>query len=269
MEQTHLALERYAEVLAHTVYFGAARKPEALARLGVDQALWATSEAKWTAAMVGEALQDERPATAAFAAAYGPVLKRLKTETPAIESIGAPAASEAGTTEPPPAEPVACPPPPPEPALPSLANQPEERWARWAGPQRMGDTEEVNVATFRAALPFVQGQPSIFAARGTIAWPAPQSGATLELPRDARVSGSPPLGVEQYAALCAELEVSPSAARDTFRRYGFASASEAAEVAASWQQRFAREPSEQQAWERLRRALVAQLRTKGQPETKR
>jgi hypothetical protein len=77
-----VGVERYAEVLAHTVYFAVAFRQEILVRLGVDPAAWAAADLLWTQALAHEALQDDRPRTAAFAAAFAPVLKRLKLEKP-------------------------------------------------------------------------------------------------------------------------------------------------------------------------------------------
>jgi len=48
-----------------------------------------------------------------------------------------------------------------EPAPTLLTDAPEARWARWAGAQGVGETEEVDVSVFRrASLPFKKGPPA-------------------------------------------------------------------------------------------------------------
>jgi len=80
---------------------------------------------------------------------------------PAPHAEETPAAPEHVEAEPVPDE------PPPAPPLRGPPEAPEARWARWAGAQQMGETEEVSVAAFRGVpLPFVEGPPdaSFFAA---------------------------------------------------------------------------------------------------------
>ena len=56
-----LSVERYAEVLAHVIYFRLGAEAQVLSQLGIDRAAWVAADARWTAALVGEALEKDRP----------------------------------------------------------------------------------------------------------------------------------------------------------------------------------------------------------------
>ena len=148
-----LTIERYAEVLAHVIHFGAAQQSEVLARFGIDEAAWIAADADWTKALIDEALADDRPVASAFAASFAPVRVRLKVAKPAIESLG----------------PLVTPPEPEphprveqtrgqdEPAvlLPALRPQdtPEMRWARWAGAQAEQSSDTLSSTSMAVVVP--------------------------------------------------------------------------------------------------------------------
>ncbi len=143
------------------------------------------------------------------------------------------------------------------PPLPPLPAGPEIRWAGWAGEQRMGDTEEVDVRVFqRRALPFAEGPPApeffaaADAARTEPRVSRPPGNETVALP----VLQVPdePLTVEQYAAFCAELSVFPDAADSIHRQYGVPGAEARGLLDAAFARRFAADPT----LERKCRALV-------------
>ena len=164
-----LPVDRWADALAHIIYFGLPRRAEVLARLGIAEPDFEAADARWNAALVAEALEDEHPVADAFGAAFAPVHKRLKAEKPPIESLGA-LPAEAAPAAP---EPVAAPDIAPEPAPPPEAQPsflaghaaahsaaPVDRWARWAGAKEAGRTNEVDVSQLlQAALPFM-GKPT-------------------------------------------------------------------------------------------------------------
>jgi hypothetical protein len=70
----------------------------------------------------------------------------------------------------------------------------------------------------------------------------------------------------RYAAFCAELEVFPDGAQETFARYGIASAREGVRLASTWQTRFREVPADFAEWQRLHRTFVDHCRAKGRPE---
>jgi hypothetical protein len=161
-----LPLDRWADALAHAIYFGLPRRAEVLTRLAISEPDFTAADAAWNAALVAEALEDAHPVADAFAAAFAPVIKRLKAEKPPIESIGAlpvEAAPLASEPEVPPgaaaeltlaaeAQPTFL----ASQAVPAQSTLSGERWARWAGVHDAGRTNQVDVTQLmQAALPFM------------------------------------------------------------------------------------------------------------------
>ncbi len=197
-----LTVERYAEVLAHTVYFGMARRSEVLERLGVEEPAWAAADAKWTQALVDEALQDEHPVTVAFAASFAPVHGRLKAEKPVIGSIGAP-----------------------------LAVAPAPAPARPEDPPSQPVPVEATPTYLRVDARKV-----------------PETSAAVALPA---AGPPPPLTLQRYASLCAEVAVFPDRAEAIFHAYGFGEVHDRRAADLSWQERLRRNPAEYQGWRAL------------------
>jgi hypothetical protein len=81
-------LDRYAEVLAHTLHFRTAPWGEVLARLGVPEKRWNEAHAKWTRILVEEAAEDDAPAARQFGTAFAVARARLREERPTLESLG-------------------------------------------------------------------------------------------------------------------------------------------------------------------------------------
>ncbi len=180
-----LAIERYAEVLAHIVYFRLPAEAEVLARLGIDRSTWVATDAQWTEALVGEALEEEHPVSTAFAAAFGPVLKRLKAGKLAIDSIGALPVPMASPPVHPPK--IAIPEPPPvltdvsftAPTTPivqpifvpqgpvaTTSGALDTPWVRWTGVRSQQRTMAVDATKLlQAALPFMNQGPATTLAR--------------------------------------------------------------------------------------------------------
>lgn len=85
--------------------------------------------------------------------------------------------------------------------------------------------------------------------------PPPSFDAYLPAPVSS-VAPPPPLRLEQYAALCAELHVFPARAEQVFLRYGLRTLRERIEVDTRWRERLRKDPAELRAWQ----ALYAQWR---------
>ena len=162
-----------------------------------------------------------------------------------------------------------------DPALAPLLEAPEMRWGRWAGVQRMGETEEVDITRFRRApLPFKTGAPTpaffeaADAARAASSGPrasatgyetvvlpvltafAPKDeGGADEQGGDGR--GRLPLTLEQYAAFCAELEVFPDQTAHIFQRYRVATGDARAALDHVFARAFQADPTLQRRWQAL------------------
>jgi len=94
-------LDRYAEVLAHTLHFRDAPSSEVRARLRVPETRWNEAHAKWTRVLVQEAADDEAPAARQFGAAFAKTRTRLREERTTLESLGSlPVVETARTPEP-------------------------------------------------------------------------------------------------------------------------------------------------------------------------
>ena len=151
-------------------------------------------------------------------------------------------------------------PTPDEPPLRPLSDDPEKRWASWAGAQSMGETEDVDVRLFQGArLPFMEGPPAptFFAAADaarTQPGYRPTGNETMVLSAIHVPNG--PLSVAQYAAFCAELAVFPGETEQIHRRYGIADADARVAVDAGFAQRFREDPTLDRQW----RALVSHYR---------
>jgi hypothetical protein len=193
---------------------------------------------------------------------------------PAIESVAGPLAVPQDVAIPRP-DLLSVPEPTIAVSLPPVPEGPEMRWARWAGPQRMGETEEVNTSMFRGAqLPFMSGAPSpaffmaadaaqaaSFRARSS---PAEDGTAVLPVIRlseltderradELRAGGNarPSLSIEQYAALCAELAAYPGQVVHVHQRYGIVSDDARVALDEAFALRFSNDPSLQRRWQAL------------------
>jgi len=89
-----MKVERYADILAHTLHYPPSARAEVLARLEVPEGAWEDTQARWTDALIAEAGQEERPVSRAFAAAFAAARRRLKKTSPPLESIGQLASKE-------------------------------------------------------------------------------------------------------------------------------------------------------------------------------
>jgi hypothetical protein len=95
--------------------------------------------------------------------------------------------------------------------------------------------------------------------------PASQSVAPASQPAPPSTRGESSLTLHQYAALCAELALSPAAAEGIFRRYGLEAQERRASVDAAWKERLRRDPAEYQAWYDLYQRWHAHLAAGGAP----
>jgi hypothetical protein len=109
-----MSVERYAEVLAHLLYFPAERRAEVLARLGVEEGVWDAERAGWQAAIQRDVKRGELSQTVAFGGRFAATKKDLEQRRPDLPSIG----EIVEKAEAPPCPPPAEAPPPPEAAAP-------------------------------------------------------------------------------------------------------------------------------------------------------
>ncbi|XXX74138.1 hypothetical protein WMF30_41485 [Sorangium sp. So ce134] len=73
------------------------------------------------------------------------------------------------------------------------------------------------------------------------------------------------LPLAQYAALCAELALSPDAAEEIFRRYGLGSSEQRSAVDAAWKERLSKHPAEYAKWQEMYRRYYAHFAKRGTP----
>ncbi|WP_437776264.1 hypothetical protein [Sorangium sp. So ce1097] len=73
------------------------------------------------------------------------------------------------------------------------------------------------------------------------------------------------LSLPQYAALCAELALSPGAAEAIFRRYGLDSSERRSAVDAAWKERLSKHPAEYATWQEMYRHYHAHFAKRGTP----
>lgn len=165
----------------------------------------------------------------------------------------------------------------------ALARPPERATPASRTPSSLTETASFEGMSLAAVLPFVATGgteklpvpiprgPSPLAMTAPISLAMGAQALPFENPSGAPEAGAgtrPKLTVGAYAAFCAELEVFPGDALETFRRHGLASVQEGVELAAAWQQRFTDNPAEYEAWSRLHRFYLTQCREKGRPEVK-
>ncbi|WP_437713027.1 hypothetical protein WMF45_45115 [Sorangium sp. So ce448] len=110
-----MRLERYAEVLAHVVYFRGADLYEVLARLGVAPADWERADAEHTAELALSAKRNQGIQALRFSSAFARTRRSLEAKRPSLVSLGPMQRPAAEGAAPVPA------PPPPVPAPPALA----------------------------------------------------------------------------------------------------------------------------------------------------
>jgi hypothetical protein len=116
-----------------------------------------------------------------------------------------------------------------------------------ATPRRVIDSSLSATATLPSGirapdLPFIQQQEDeetvdLDASGEPAATPSAKARAALTLP--------------QYAALCAELAVSPQLAEQTFQRYGLSTLRDRLTLDVAWQNQLRRNPAEYREWQRL------------------
>jgi hypothetical protein len=153
---------------------------------------------------------------------------------------------------------------PAPPTLP-VANEGEERWARWAR-ANPGSTEGIDAdALRRAVLPFLHGTPpaeffvAVDASRAEREERAsPQGpdatlvlGEPLPLPAADAPRSQEPLSLEQYAAFCAELAVYPGRAGLIHQQYGLADPNARRALDDAFAHRFRSEPAARERWQAL------------------
>ncbi|WP_438023566.1 hypothetical protein [Sorangium sp. So ce233] len=95
--------------------------------------------------------------------------------------------------------------------------------------------------------------------------PSPSSNAGSSGPAPVAEPIETILSLPQYAALCAELALSPGAAEAIFRRYGLDSSERRSAVDAAWKQRLSKHPAEYAKWQEMYRYYHAHFPKRGTP----
>lgn len=281
------SLERYAEVLAHLLYFKEAKPSAVLERLGVDAGDWASADRTWSKAIGDELKREDTTLAQRLSDALTPPQRRLKETQPTLEMIGplGPEGPPATDPSPPPeAPPVVEAPPEPMPvpvvqvptcALVANAPQPMPPFEPPAPPLSkpidLGATMEPRISPLLAepVLPF---RPADAPTRGpsqpeaAAKAPVKKSGTTAVLPvldfSGAKalpfVEGAAPKRsatapqIERYAWLVATFrKAAPADLPATLARFGLTTESRK-ELEAQWAKRMAEDAS-------LREAFLAAL----------
>jgi hypothetical protein len=83
-----VALERYAEILAHVVHFGSDRLPELLPHFGLSREQWTVVDEAWTHELAeGKRRQQHEQATR-FNMTFTKTRQRLVTTQPRMDAVG-------------------------------------------------------------------------------------------------------------------------------------------------------------------------------------
>ncbi|MGK4000621.1 hypothetical protein [Sorangium sp. So ce1024] len=135
-----MRLERYAEILAHVVYFRGADLYEVLARLGVAPADWEQADAEHMAELALSAKRNQGIQALRFSSVFARTRRSLEARRPSLTSLGPPQRPATEDTAPAhrPPPPVSSPPAPPQgPAFVLPRSSPEhDEISPWAASAR-------------------------------------------------------------------------------------------------------------------------------------
>ncbi len=81
-------LDRYAEILAHVLHFGAGSTAEVVARFGLSLEHWWAIDRAWTNGLALGVRQEPREAVLRFSATFHAIRLRLARQKPALAAIG-------------------------------------------------------------------------------------------------------------------------------------------------------------------------------------
>jgi hypothetical protein len=82
------SLERYADVLAHVIFFKNEDRDEVRERLGVDAAEWRRADEVWLSRMADDLQEGDTALSERFAHAFVAAKNRLDAERPSIDDLG-------------------------------------------------------------------------------------------------------------------------------------------------------------------------------------
>lgn len=82
-----VSLERYADILAHVMYFGQGRLPELLQHIGLSQQQWAVVEAAWTHELAEGKRRQQHEQASRFNVRFSQTRQRLAKTQPALDKI--------------------------------------------------------------------------------------------------------------------------------------------------------------------------------------
>ncbi|MDI1484642.1 hypothetical protein [Polyangium sp. y55x31] len=279
-------LDRYAEILAHVVHFGADRTEEVVQRFGLTLDRWRAVDHAWTRELALGLKRQQREQALRFSATFNSRRERLARLQPSVAAIGDASAKVAeAPSEPTPPDVAAKPAGVPSFMLAAAASGPSATPSTatvspWAAPAPI-PVHTASPATTKP-LPFVEGIPSTAALQSAVehaqvtqgAPPLASSiGGTLPvneeisaiarklLPFGTQPSRNEPpardseLTLEQHASLHVELDLDPEQRPEILRRYGL-SAEQHARLHTTWNARMAVDPKLAAAWQQA----VAQYR---------
>ncbi|WP_437819472.1 hypothetical protein [Sorangium sp. So ce1078] len=190
-----MRLERYAEILAHVVYFRGEDLYEVLARLGVAPAEWARADAEHTAELALSAKRNQGIQALRFSSVFARTRRSLEAKRPALASLGPPQRPTAESTAP--ARPLT-PGPPPGPAYVPPRSPPDRaEVSPWAAGAR---ARSAGAGSWGPAPPCLEAAP---AAASPPAPPRPAEAATVSSSASARA------GIPQGTADIAEFVPRP------------------------------------------------------------
>ncbi|WP_437317487.1 hypothetical protein [Sorangium sp. So ce385] len=175
-----MRLERYAEVLAHVVYFRGEDLYEVLARLGVAPAEWERADAEHTAELALSAKRNQGIQALRFSSVFARTRRSLEAKRPSLASLGPPQRPAAESTAS--ARPLT-PGPPPGPAYVSPGSPPDrDEVSPWAAGAR---ARSAGAGDWAPAPPRLEAAPP---AASPPAPPRPVQTATVAPSAAARVS---------------------------------------------------------------------------------
>lgn len=82
-----VALERYAEILAHVVHFGNDRLSELLLHIGLSREQWAIVDEAWTDELAEGKRRQQHEQAARFNTTFAKTRQRLAATQPRIDTI--------------------------------------------------------------------------------------------------------------------------------------------------------------------------------------
>lgn len=282
-----LHISRYAEILAHVVFFGSECTADVVQRFGYSLEAWRDVDRAWTNGIATQTSSDEPANILAFSATFHQHRMRLAEERPALESITTQAPAPKKSVEKPLPATVST-------GVPSFmladgtSPRSSEGHSPWAAQARSSvdraysppipNSPPAMPATAAAALPFIKGVSAEAALQSAVehalkvqgaapVGPATDLGATVGLEEndisaiahrvvpfgtstapETRSTRDPELTMDKHAELYVELELYPEQKSAILQRYGL-TAAQHARLDAGWDAQLTLNPRLAAAWQ--------------------